>query len=92
MLNDEDVFFWGVHTGAELDLVFRKNGKMWGIEVKYNESPGTTKSIYSAMSELNLEHVFLIYPGTDSYPFDNKITAVGINNINQLSELLKNKT
>jgi len=70
-----------VHTGAEMDLIFGKQGKLWGIEVKYNESPGTTKSVYSAITELNLEHVWLIYPGNDVYPLDKKITAIGLNKL-----------
>ena len=30
-LREQDVSFWAVHTGAELDLVFRHKGKLWGI-------------------------------------------------------------
>jgi predicted AAA+ superfamily ATPase len=80
-LNEEDVFFWAVHTGAEIDLIYHNQAKLWGIEVKFNESPRTTKSIYSAISELSLEHVWIIYPGNDVYPIDDKITAVGLSKI-----------
>ncbi|MBN2425164.1 MAG: ATP-binding protein [Calditrichaceae bacterium] len=77
-LKEEEVYFWAVHTGAELDLVFRKNGKLWGIEVKYNESPVPTKSMYSAIAELNLERIWVIYPGKNVYPIDHKITVLGL--------------
>jgi uncharacterized protein len=88
-LTEDEIFFWAVHTGAKMDLIFGRQGKLWGIEVKYNESPRTTKSVYSAISELNLEHVWLIYPGNDVYPLDKKITAIGLNKL-QDSLNLKN--
>ena len=56
---------------------------MWGIEVKYNESPKISKSIQSAMSELVLEHVFIVHPGNNLYPLDEKITAVGLGRLNE---------
>ena len=83
-LAEEDVYFWGVHTGAELDLVFQKRGKLWGVEVKYNESPTRTKSMLSAIEELSLEHLWVIYPGNAKYKIDKSITAVGLNNLHSL--------
>lgn len=35
-LKEEEVFFWAVHTGAELDLVFAQKGKLFGVEAKYD--------------------------------------------------------
>ena len=32
-IKEDEAFFWGVHTGAELDLVFQKKGRLYGIEV-----------------------------------------------------------
>lgn len=82
-LNEDEVFFWGVHTGANLDLLFRKKGKFWGVEVKYNEAPTRTKSMISAIDELSLEHLWVIYPGKETYKLDKKITAVGIHNLKE---------
>lgn len=80
-LREEETFFWAVHTGAELDLVFAKKGKLWGIEVKYDEAPRLTKSMKFAMSELSLSHLWVIYPGTENYPLDKNISAVSIGKI-----------
>ena len=77
-LREEQAFFWAVHTGAELDLVFQGGGRMWGIEVKYNEAPIKTRSMHSAIQELQLQHLWVIYPGDDVYPLGEKITAVGL--------------
>lgn len=80
-LREEETFFWAVHTGAELDLVFAKKGKLWGIEVKYDEAPKLTKSMKFAMSELSLSHLCVIYPGTENYPLDKNVSAVSIEKI-----------
>jgi predicted AAA+ superfamily ATPase len=80
-LQERDVFFWGVHTGAELDLLFQRKGKLWGVEVKYNDVPKITPSMKSALTELNLGHLWIVYPGNDSYLLDHNITAVGLYNI-----------
>ncbi|MCK4401116.1 ATP-binding protein [bacterium] len=80
-LKEEETFFWAVHTGAELDLVFAKKGKLWGVEVKYDEAPRLTKSMKFAMSELSLSHLWVIYPGAGNYQLDKNISAVSIEKI-----------
>jgi predicted AAA+ superfamily ATPase len=80
-LREEETFFWAVHTGAELDLVFAKKGKLWGIEVKYDEAPRLTKSMKFAMNELSLSHLWVIYPGAGNYQLDKNISAVSIEKI-----------
>ena len=77
-LREEDSYFWALHTGAELNLVFQRKGKLWGVEVTYNESPTVTRSMLSSLSELDLMYLWVIYPGKDIYPLGKKITAVGL--------------
>jgi predicted AAA+ superfamily ATPase len=77
-LSEQECFFWGLHTGAELDLVFQKSGKLYGLEVKYSDAPKMTKSMHSALAELNLEKLFVLYPGKDAYKLDKKIEVIGI--------------
>lgn len=80
-LKEDEVYFWSVHTGAELDLLFHKKAKMWGVEFKYQEVPKITPSMRSALEELNLCHLWVIYPGEHSYSLEEKITAIGLNSI-----------
>src|SRR5512139_2734726 len=37
--NAEEVFFWGVHNQAELDLLVFSRGRRIGYEVKYSDAP-----------------------------------------------------
>jgi len=80
-LREEDAFFWGTHTGAELDLVFQQKGQLWGVEFKYNEAPSITRSMRSALTELSLAHLWVVFPGDKMYPLEKNITAVGLNNL-----------
>jgi len=74
-LNRQEVFFWGTHGGAELDLFWQAKGKNWGVEFKYGDAPKLTKSMQSAVSDLNLSHLWVIYPGEKIYPLTPKVTA-----------------
>lgn len=75
-LKEDEAFFWGVHAAAELDLVFEKKGKLYGIEVKYTQAPSLTPSMRSALTELSLKHLWVIYPGKEEYPLGRNVTAI----------------
>jgi predicted AAA+ superfamily ATPase len=77
-LSDDQAFFWAVHTGAELDLVFQKKGKPWGVEIKWTDTPSITRSVRSGLEELGLEHVWIVHPGEGIRPLDARVTAVGL--------------
>ncbi len=87
LFNLNEIYFWGVHTGAELDLFFQKKGAKWGVEFKYQDVPHITPSMRSAMVELDLTHLWLIFPGEEIIPMDRKITAIGINSLLKSDEL-----
>jgi predicted AAA+ superfamily ATPase len=83
-LKEEEVYFWGVHTGAECDLVFPDKGKLWGMEIKYQDAPRMTPSMRSAMHELSMEHLWVLYPGEKTYALDERITVLSIADISQV--------
>ena len=85
-LRQEEAFFWGVHTGPGLDLLFQRNGKMWGIEVKFNEAPLLTKSMQSALEELSLQHLWIVYPGEKSYLLHSSVTVVPLQDLKNLAK------
>lgn len=83
-LKEEEVFFWSVHSAAEVDLVFPKKGRLYGLEVKYVQAPRVTNSMRSAMAELSLSHLWIIYPGKVSYPLDKNITVIPMSDLNKI--------
>jgi len=74
ILRPNEAYFWATHSAAELDLLFFANGKRYGIEVKFSEAPDVTRSIHIALQYLGLEHVWVIYPGSQAYPAHKQIT------------------
>lgn len=73
-----DLYFWATHAGAELDLLMFKKGKAFGFEIKYTDAPRTAKSMRIAIADLGLEHLYIVYPGTQTFLLDDKISALSI--------------
>jgi hypothetical protein len=72
-----EAFFWGVHTGAELDLLIQHDGRRLGFEVKLTSSPKVTPSMRSAYTTLALEHLYVVCHGEgEPWPLAEGITAV----------------
>ncbi len=74
---DRDAYFWATHAGAELDLMVSGKGRRFGFEFKYGDAPSMTKSMHSALRDLKLERLFVVHPGRDSYPMNDRTEAVG---------------
>jgi len=81
---DRNCFFWGTHQGGEMDLVAIRKGNRYGIEVKLSESPGITRSMQIALSDLGLRHIYVIYPGREKYPLSDSITVWPVRKISSL--------
>ena len=84
-LREQDVYFWAVHTGAELDAVFQRKGKLWGIEAKYGDAPTLTKSLRAAMEELSLAHLWVVYPGATPYELGKRVSVVPIQQLDLIA-------
>ena len=74
-----DCYFWSTHAGAELDLlVFDSSNKRIGYEIKHTDSPRMTKSLRVALTDLKLDAAYVVYPGAEKFPLDEKVQAVGL--------------
>ena len=78
IIRSRDIYFWAVHSGAELDILYFSGGKRHGIEVKYTDAPTVTRAMRSAMEILHLDTLSIVYPGPETYPLDARIDAVSI--------------
>ena len=88
-LQSKNCFFWGTHSGAELDLMTTIAGKRFGFEIKYSESVGSTRSMRTAIADLQLEHLWIVYTGSESYKLDQSISVVSIEKVTELIDRLK---
>ena len=75
-LSNEQAFFWAVHTGAELDLLVPRGRHRVGIEIKRTAAPKVTRSMRTAIDDLNLREVVVIHAGRESYRLAAKVRAV----------------
>src|SRR3990167_982924 len=81
ILEIDHPYFWATHQGAEIDLVFNKGGRMYGVEVKRADAPAMTPSMRIALEDLKLERIAVIYPGNKRYSLDKKIEVVPFNDM-----------
>lgn len=76
-----NVYFWATHAGAELDLLFTRSGRNYGVEVKLADAPRTTRSMRVAISDLQLQHLWIVYPGDETYFLDERITVLPVSRV-----------
>jgi hypothetical protein len=69
-------YFWATHAGAELDLLMLKDGRRIGVEFKRSDAPNLTASMRVAMVDLELEALYVVYPGTRRYRLAPRVEAV----------------
>jgi hypothetical protein len=77
----DDAYYWATHNGAEIDLVFLKGGRMFGVEVKRADAPIMTPSLRIALEDLSLERIAVIYPGEKRYELHKKISVIPFSKI-----------
>jgi hypothetical protein len=85
-LKPSQAYFWATHSGAELDLFFIHRGRRYGLEVKFSEAPKVTRSMQVAVEDLNLDHLWIIYPGQHAYPIHDKLSAYPLQAIMRLAD------
>jgi hypothetical protein len=80
-LEPDQAYFWATHQGAELDLLLFKNGRRLGIEIKRMDAPALTPSMRSALRDLNLEQLIVLYPGSQAYELEPRVNVMPISSL-----------
>jgi predicted AAA+ superfamily ATPase len=70
--------FWATHQGAEIDLLLRRRGRLYGVECKRADAPRMTPSIRIALEDLGLERIAVVYPGSKRYTLAERVEVVPI--------------
>jgi hypothetical protein len=82
-LKPDETYFWSTHSGAELDLFLIKDGKRIGVECKRMDAPSLTKSMQTALRDLELDELIVVYPGRQPYPLSKSVKVLPLANIFQ---------
>jgi len=77
----DEVYYWATHSGAEIDLVLIKDGRMLGVECKRVDAPRMTASMRTAREDLHLEQIAVVYPGKKRYALGDGVAAVPLNSV-----------
>jgi uncharacterized protein len=73
---EREAYFYKTHGGAELDLLLMRHGKRLGFEFKYGDAPRTARAMHRVIEDLRLDRLYVVYPGTERYPLDERIEAL----------------
>ena len=72
----DEVYFWATYSGAELDLLLIKDQRRIGVECKRMDAPKLTPSMRTAMQDLGLDKLIVVYPGSQPYSLAEGITVM----------------
>jgi predicted AAA+ superfamily ATPase len=72
----DEMYFWATHQGAELDLLLIRGRQRVGVEFKRTDAPRVTRSMRIAMDELQLDTIYVVYPGDRRLPLGEGMEAV----------------
>ncbi len=71
-----ETWYWATHGGAELDLLVIRGAERRGFEIKRTESPTVTRSIRSALEDLQLDRIEVIHAGSATFDLHPRVRAV----------------
>jgi uncharacterized protein len=72
----DQAYFWATHADAELDLLMIKGNQRIGVQFKRSDAPKTTRSMHIALSDLQLDKLYVVYPGQHRFALTETIEAV----------------
>jgi predicted AAA+ superfamily ATPase len=78
LLQPDEAYFWATHNGAELDLLLFTRGRRLGVEVKRADAPTLTPSMRIALTDLRLDHLTVLYPGTKPYSLADRVSVMSL--------------
>ena len=77
----DEAWSWSTHQGAEVDLLLRRGDRLLGVECKRNDAPRMTRSMSTAIADLGLERVAIVYPGTRRYRLSEDVEVVPLSDV-----------
>jgi hypothetical protein len=71
-----------IRTFLERDIP--QLGTAYGMEFKYTDAPMMTRSMKTTLDDLHLARLWVVYPGDQTYPLDDRITVVPLSRIGEI--------
>jgi predicted AAA+ superfamily ATPase len=77
----DECFFWGLHSGPELDLLVVRGTQRRAFEIKRTTTPSVTPSMRAAVGALGLRSLDVVHAGEGTFPLAQGIRAVSIEDV-----------
>jgi len=84
-LRSEQCYFWVTHGGAEPDLLVVDGRRRLGFEFKRTTAPLMTRSMHSALADLQLTALTVIHSGSETFPLAPRVRAVAARRLEDLA-------
>jgi uncharacterized protein len=81
IIEPDEAYFWSDGQAAEIDLVLFRDGTMYGVVCDRAEIPTIKPHMLTALSDLGMEKMTIIYPGDKRFPLHERIEAVPVSDI-----------
>jgi predicted AAA+ superfamily ATPase len=78
-LQPQESYFFATHGGAELDLFLPLAGTRRGVEFKRQDAPTMTRSMRTAIADLALDELWVVYPGKREYQLADNVIVRPLN-------------
>jgi len=82
----KEAYFCAVHGGVELDLFIPGKIRL-SVEFKRQDAPKVTKSMPQAIQDLDLEPLWIVYPGSRAVQLGDKIYAKPLSQLERTPSL-----
>jgi hypothetical protein len=73
-----NAYYWRTQAGAELDLLLFLKGRRIGVEIKRADGPKMTPSMVSALKDLELHRLLVVYPGSTRYRLGPNVEVMSL--------------
>ena len=90
VVQPDEAWFWATHQGAEIDLILKKDGHTLGIECKRTDAPRMTPSMRSALKDLQLDKIVIVYPGDKRFALHNRVEAIPLKDLTGVTSSIEN--
>jgi uncharacterized protein len=73
-----NAYYWRTQAGADLDLLLFLRGRRIGIAIKRADAPTMTPSTVSALKDLELNRLLVVYPGSTRHTLRSKVEVMSL--------------
>jgi predicted AAA+ superfamily ATPase len=88
-LDPVQAYHWRTQAGAELDLLLFHRSRRIGVEIKRADAPRITLSMRSAITDLGLDALYVVYPGSARYTLSDHVEVMPLDAVIEVLKAMR---